>query len=492
MPLKKLRQILGRPVITLALFTVVMVDLFTLKPGPGFGSMPTPDGSRVANIVGSIREPLDSGFATDVPEAYIGWSAADDELRMVNPDERYAATYQVRSMYDIDQTGWWGITREARRFSWSIDETVHDETVQRPADLVARANDLFYAIVWEAGDPRWIRFIEEGNARGQRQYEEVRHLWTGYLRNVASSILVLLLILSLGWVVQPRRTRRRWTKLGREQCPDCGYRLSPPDRRKPCAECGVSHPPLRTGAGARKYDQWFADRTFSRIVRGLRKPAVSGLLVVLLVHDVLTLPHGDVSTPSRVASWLSLPKLRADAGDGIGERELWIGVINVGGEDKLVLPGQGGAPEGLISIDPQTTSSGFWAPVRAFTSLNIQWRSDWDGEFATLTSDKLRDKLVEFLREQGLPQLVSIVEQRYFHTTLWTGHVHNAFVMIVFLALFISLGWIPERIGDRRGQRRERNGRCGYCTASLELDDTACSCCGKPRSTNVSEWARSP
>ncbi len=89
------------------------------------------------------------------------------------------------------------------------------------------------------------------------EFSEIRPLWSGYLYNTASLVLVVLFALSLSWIpgapaylASTRRARR----LARGECPKCRYSVM--GLKEPmCPECGCSldrtaeDPPVETAAG---------------------------------------------------------------------------------------------------------------------------------------------------------------------------------------------------------------------------------------------------
>jgi hypothetical protein len=112
-------------------------------------------------------------------------------------------------------------------------------------------------------------------------------------------------------------------------------------------------------------------------------------------------------------------------------------------------------------------AKGFYDPVRRTYSTRIR------GEYANgkpLSDDELRS-LIGFLNETRSwdpvpPDSLTYASgegTRDVSVIQWPAVAHNTLAAIIWLALPISLGWIPRMIRERRAARRLRAGLCPFC-----------------------------
>lgn len=479
-------RLLRRPSVTLVLLVICVGDLFTLKPGSIFDPS---SGSRVARRIGSLLEPLPRTYSMSADRMY-GWVATEDNLVHIDQFGEYSWA-SVAARHAVTRSGFWGLTREDVESCISVQSEVHDPNA--PTDLEARALDLFRAEMIEEDNAFWISHIRAVGSTITAPRRSSRVLWSGYVRDALSLAGAGALLLSIGWLGRSWRERRRWRRLGRGVCPDCGYQLPAGLRDAPCPECGIAHP-ARDGL-KRRSGRWAADRALTRFACVLRQPVVSALLLALLVHDLLMLPiqENNVSgkSGSTVRRWIPVPALRADAGDGGRTGVFNVGVVRGSGGDQWTL--QRTWPpsnDSVISIKRDAWSDGFWAPVVAGEMVHI----DWNGNLGPRSREEGRAEMVAFLRAQDQEYWADVIGKDALGlrwSTLRRGYVHDALALCAAGALIVSLGWIVERAGDRRARLRQRRGLCGYCDSAVPDDSPGCPICGKPRNFTLTEWSRS-
>jgi hypothetical protein len=485
--------------VSLVLLVLCVLNVFTLAPGDHYSY----SGSRVGNAIGSLFPPRVRGTPgpDGPPTVNIAWYPDSDEVRVVSRESEraWAVYYNIYASYTSLAAGWWGLTEETNSFTVMADVAGNPERPMLgplPSDITRRVCDLYVAQINAVADPFWIDRVRRSNfgslgAVGG-SIEERRVLWAGWTRNAASVLLLLLLGYSSWWIVSRARAQRRWRRLACGVCPECRYLLGtlPPER--PCPECGRPHPPaVFVRAPATPWD-WFWRRVRTRY-------ALAALTLVL-VGDVLLLPRSR-TTGSTLALWLHTPALRRDPGDGHPDRALRIGVhvrdgvcgfVDLGGETDGP-PGGAGRPLGpspaetskagtfdsILTCRRDSSSSGFWAPVRSMTYVSCS--GDWQPLRAV---DGPTAQVCRWLDEQG-EHLLAWELRRAEHDacpwfrTRWSGHAHNALAMGAAFLWCCSWGWIP----DRRSRSRWCAGRCGRCTAGVPDGADHCPLCAAPRAS---------
>ncbi len=139
----------------------------------------------------------------------------------------------------------------------------------------------------------------------------------------------------------------------------------------------------------------------------------------------------------------------------------------------------------LIRLRLGSSSTGLWAPTRQDGWAVIT--THFGERFSAGERVEARRRFVDdvLTREaRATPDTLARlrVEDIHDRRTLWSGHAHNAAVLLVLLAFVYSLQWVPRVPGwvrARRGARRLARGLCPGCRYALAgLAGGRCPECG--------------
>lgn len=182
----------------------------------------------------------------------------------------------------------------------------------------------------------------------------------------------------------------------------------------------------------------------------LQTPLVSALLALLLLGDVLTLPH-ETTVGALVHERLHPDEIHCDEHPPLAYLVREDGELRLAAfDDPAAVAFRAGQddPEihrAILTCEPEVTSTGFWGVTRSSFDHTMTIRRRTDEPLPPHEAERARALFVPFALERGLPPVIATHMARGdgARTLIrWEGYLRNAGSLLVALALPFSLRWV--------------------------------------------------